>query len=646
MVEENKEAICEFRKKVEPEIAGTHLVSVNSHIKDFILEYCFLDVPPQYAVLIKGPWGSGKSWFVTRVIQDIRKKRGKELYVSLYGLTSFEAIEYEFFRQLHPVLSHKGMALTGRVLKGALRATLKIDLDNDGKSDGSISSTVPDVKLPEYLMQTSGLVLIFDDIERCSIKLSDLLGYINHFVEHQNYKVILVANETVLDADADYSHIKEKLVGKTFEIAQEIDSALDLFIHESEAESFFEPYRELIKTIHAQSLYGNLRHLRQAIMDFSRLERRLNSDVTDSSELMAHLLKIFLVFTIEIRHGGMTAADISSIPTGWLAYSLSTTNRKDGEPTKASITLDLLKKYESFDANDLLLGSVVWVDILTKSFLDAEEITSQLKRSRYLVSDSSPKWVRLWNFKKCTDAEFITLAQDVWHELEIAEFESVDILKHVVGLFIFFSRERLFNKPIKEIDDVAKSCVGRMRAAGRFDERRSLGFRENESALGLGYYSRDIDEFIAFCDYVSQQADEAYAGTLSSRSQELMSLLPDKPMEFSQELYHSNSNGSTFYNVPILSYIDPEAFANILCELTPESMYDATRFLVERYKFLADRESLITEQDWLLEVKNLLEQKVVSNQGRLSGFGLSNVLTHALTVALDRLDVFIKESGK
>lgn len=631
--------------KVEPKIADTPQVSANSHIRDFILEYCFCDVPPQYAVLIKGPWGSGKSWFVTRVIQDIRNKGGKELYVSLYGLTTFEAIEYEFFRQLHPVLSHKGMALTGRVLKGALRATLKIDLDGDGKSDGSISPSVPDVKLPEYLTQTSGLVLIFDDVERCSIKLPDLLGYINHFVEHQDYKVILVANEAVFDNDSKYAHIKEKLVGKTFEIAHEIDSALDHFIRESGAESFFEPHRELIKTTHAQSHYGNLRHLRQAIMDFSRLEKRLDSDVTDSSELMAHLLKIFLIFTIETRHGGMSATEISRIPSRWLAHRFSRTDGKDEEPTRESIMLDLLKKYESFDADDLLLDSVVWVDILAKSFIDAKEITSQLKRSRYLVSESSPNWVKLWNFQKYTDAEFTALAQDVWHELEAAEFESVDILKHVVGLFIFFSHNGLFNKQIREVDDAAKACVRRMRTAGRFDERSSPGFRENESALGLGFYSNDKDEFIAFCDYVSRQTDEAYVGTLSSRGQKLLTLLPDKPMEFSQALYHSNSDGSTFYNVPILTHIDPEAFVNVLCALTPDGMYDATRFLKERYKSHVTMESLLSEQHWLLAVKNILEQKLVSNRGTLSSFGLSNVLAHALQIALDSLDVFIKESN-
>lgn len=114
----------------------------NSHIRDFALEYCFSPVPPHYALLLKGPWGSGKTWFVERLIEEINKKDGRELYISLYGLNSFAAIEYEFYRKLHPVLSSKGMEIAGKVLKGALRTTLKIDLDMDGKNGLSVFRVV------------------------------------------------------------------------------------------------------------------------------------------------------------------------------------------------------------------------------------------------------------------------------------------------------------------------------------------------------------------------------------------------------------------------------------------------------------------------------------------------------------------------
>jgi hypothetical protein len=77
-------------------------------------------------------------------------------------------------------------------------------------------------------------VIVFDDVERCAIPICHLLGYINKFVEHGGFKVILVANENeILEREkADesnlnaYRRIKEKLIGKTFEIVPEIESAL------------------------------------------------------------------------------------------------------------------------------------------------------------------------------------------------------------------------------------------------------------------------------------------------------------------------------------------------------------------------------------------------------------------------------------
>ena len=74
---------------------------------------------------------------------------------------------------------------------------MKIDWDADGKADGNANIQIPNFK-PEDLLNTKDYILIFDDLERCSINIINLLGYINFFVEHQSYKVILIANEKEL----------------------------------------------------------------------------------------------------------------------------------------------------------------------------------------------------------------------------------------------------------------------------------------------------------------------------------------------------------------------------------------------------------------------------------------------------------------
>lgn len=106
---------------------------INKHIEDYLDYYCGLSYVPSYAVLLKGEWGVGKTWFIKKYCENLKSKKQKYLYVSLYGMTNFSEIGDEFFRQLHPLLSSKGMAITTQIFKGLLRGTLRIDLDGDKK---------------------------------------------------------------------------------------------------------------------------------------------------------------------------------------------------------------------------------------------------------------------------------------------------------------------------------------------------------------------------------------------------------------------------------------------------------------------------------------------------------------------------------
>lgn len=88
----------------------------NDHIEKFLDYYLALPSAPEYAVLLRGNWGCGKSWF----IRNYQKKRNdiNFLYVTLNGMTSIREIEESFFEQLHPILASKGMRIASKALKG------------------------------------------------------------------------------------------------------------------------------------------------------------------------------------------------------------------------------------------------------------------------------------------------------------------------------------------------------------------------------------------------------------------------------------------------------------------------------------------------------------------------------------------------
>jgi GTPase SAR1 family protein len=247
----------------------------NSHIEEYLDYYCELPQAPEFAVLLKGQWGSGKTWFIDKYSEKLVKDKQKCLYISLYGVTTFAEIEDQFFQQLHPVLSSKRMAITGKIFKGLLRLSLKIDLDGDSKEDASVSPQIPEINLPDYLKNTDQCILIFDDLERCKIDLGNILGYINSFVEHQGLKVIIIANETELlrmdntkrdelskqnnsDAPSGYRAIKEKLIGKTFEVSPDLYGSLEYFIgkvQEPELRKFLSITTKVIEDVYRKAEY-------------------------------------------------------------------------------------------------------------------------------------------------------------------------------------------------------------------------------------------------------------------------------------------------------------------------------------------------------------------------------------------------------
>jgi hypothetical protein len=171
-------------------------------IIDCIAEY-INDSKYNYAVLLDGEWGSGKTHFTKEVMIPYLDNKEKEknekdkeyipkknIYISLYGISSKDDIikqiwlqtipfkESSFLKRIKPY-SDKASTLAKTVLIGGL---------------SYFNVTLPKVDF-EKLVDLDKCVLFFDDIERCNMNINEILGYINNFVEHNGVKTIIIANE-------------------------------------------------------------------------------------------------------------------------------------------------------------------------------------------------------------------------------------------------------------------------------------------------------------------------------------------------------------------------------------------------------------------------------------------------------------------
>lgn len=621
----------------------------NLHIEEFLKYYYSFEQEPGYAVLLKGKWGTGKTWFINQTLNSLAQKNGKYLYVSLYGVTSFEEIEDEFFKQLHPLLSSKSMALTGKIAKGLLKATLKIDLDGDGKADGSVSAQAPELNLPDYLTNTSGFIIVFDDLERASINLESLLGYINHYVEHQGYKVIIVANEEEILAHQEqrddfklaYRRIKEKLVGKTFEINPDLSGALVNFISEVKSTGAQELYNKninLISEIYESSQYQNLRHLKQALWDFERFISFVSQEASSKDGLLDHLLKIFLILSFEIKSGSILPKDISNFKTAYYSGFFDRDLKKQEETPYQRVS----KKYKNVSLSDLLIEESIWIDFFDRGCCSEERVQESLEKSEYYRTEKTPDWVRLWHSMDLSDDEFSTALASVESDFFERKYSELGVVRHVTGIFLWLSKIGLMRKTRREILEFSCSYIDHLKEAGNLNSQVSNRprFREYESWGGLGFHEKESDEFKELNKYIDRLSEQAVIEDYPTAGDELINLISEDPNLFYRKVVLCNNSDNIYYEIPIFQYIDSEKFVEEFVSAIPNSRNTICYAFSERYKFDNFNASLLPELDWLRNVIRLLEEKRQLFEGKISGYQLQSYINTCFRPAAEALEKF------
>ncbi|NET55546.1 MAG: NTPase [Symploca sp. SIO2E6] len=636
--------------------------SINSHIEAYLDYYCGLSHPPEFAVLLKGQWGAGKTWFIKKYCEKLKKSNQKCLYVSLYGMTSFYEIEYAFFQQLHPVLSSKGMAITGKIFKGLLKGTLKIDLDSDGNNDGTLNVQIPEINLPEYLKNTDKSILIFDDLERCHIDLSSILGYINYFVEHQGLKVVIVANEDELINDTNYKAIKEKLIGKTFCMSLDLEDALKNFIKvlkDSAISDFLAANTELIQDLYNSAESQNLRILRQILLDFERIFNKLPDKAKNKPELLQDVLKLLIIFSIEIKRGKITPKDliklseefVSILTKNITSHKVLDSVTKDNNEQPTSLQT-ILRNYPRLNLHDPFPNQLWWTKFFDQGIIDTQELENSLSTSKYFEDENTPNWVKLWHFDDLTDDEFDTLLKKVESEYSERKVLKIEELKHMTGLFLKFSHLGLYKKTKEEILENSKSYIDHLKSNSpnefinnsklsfAYKSISSIGFRTYRS---LGFKGEDLAEFQEFCSYIDKNTESTTVEMMPSAAQDLLATMQSDVFKFremicSRKLQDRNVSEPIYSEIPILKQIKPAQFVDKLFCMNEKDKKYVIWALSDRYQLPFINEKLIEELEWLKSVRSLLHQEAINRKGKLSGYRLRALIEQNLNETIKNLE--------
>lgn len=180
-------------------------------------------------VALTGGWGEGKTYFWKEVIAP-RHKDAKPGYVSVFGAESMAVIrERVALAALQIDLSSESKIadaigkILGPIAKG-LRAFANVWGAPFGISDSLAIELLQNVRLKP------GWVLCIDDVERRSVELDTLLGYVSELRDKWRLKVVLIYNREPLDAEqnGDFRRYEEKVIDRSIPFALDFEQLVDL----------------------------------------------------------------------------------------------------------------------------------------------------------------------------------------------------------------------------------------------------------------------------------------------------------------------------------------------------------------------------------------------------------------------------------
>lgn len=613
----------------------------NSDIEKFLNQYINSKAHPGYGVLISGEWGVGKTHFLKTLINSISAPK-KILYISLYGMSKTSSIDEEFFKLLHPVLGSKASKIAGRIAKVALKATLKVDFDGDNKDDLNINLQIPSIDFNELNNLNDNLIIIFDDLERSNIEYHTLLGYINHLVEHEEVKVIIAGNESVVfESYSQYKSIKEKTIGKTFTISADYGSALDTFISNASSlavRDLLKERKSIMLDIFRASEHHNLRFLKQFLIEFELLLSSIPKYL-DSHEFIDSLLKQYLIYCIEYKCGNLQQHDFIDIDSNPF-----TTKKED---TKIDT---LRKKYYHLEDFKYILNATTWKNIVAYGLIDEPGIIKQVEESIFFTSSERklPAWRMLWESRLLSDSDFNFAIDSAMNTLKDKTSIEIGEILHIAGSFIRLIEAGIIDTTINELESIVKTALKEIIDKASYDfDTNSYNCGEDfmNSWQGHYYTNHEHPTLINLAKFASDSFENKKSLERESHATSLFSYLDSEPEKFIREIYFNPNSITTLNESPFLNHISAKNFIDKLTSLQPKTRSRLAAALSKRYAHGSAFRKLTEERDWLIDLNKETMLKIANTTSATKLF-LVEFSNNTIPNAVNQLDFAIAEISK
>lgn len=570
-----------------------------------ILDYIRSDYT-DYAVMLNGEWGSGKTHFWNNKIKkkiesmQLNGKRYTTIYMSLYGISNLEEISKKIFmettqlmdKNLRRFMNSKGQETIPEYAKTGIDMANFFGVTQNGNK----------LDYAEFFA-TDDKVLCFDDLERANVDVIDILGYINNFVEHDHIKTIIICNEKelatklkssnlemktfiatylldkqnelnksdkpmvekiqdkiehVFDKANDYERIKEKLIGETFEYAPKFDYIINgiLMRYENNPEliRFLRENTGIIISTFNRSGTRNLRILKHALNDFKKIYEMVNKSYPNTSNRVMQTMLIFTIaVSFEIKAGKITKEKFINIKDNEEYKSILVSSR---------ILMDNRQFYiKEFDQNyyynfksEYRFFKFIEYYVRTRIF-DMKLFKENMDTIRNTVdTENLPSYKRLLTeeYWKISDNEFEAVIEDIIEDVKEGKIKLIDMVK-IFAYFSYFSRKGLIKYDLKTLKSMFFNGMNMSSLTSEY----CSNIEEELGKIAIEEVEEDMEEILKHFHKLNDQLlDKMYR----EKAEEVMKCIPMKMEQFYEKF------DKECMKVPIFKYYDPfQLFQRISC---------------------------------------------------------------------------------
>ena len=531
---------------------------------------------------------------------QLNGKRYTTIYMSLYGISNLEEISKKIFIETTQLMDknlRKFMDANGQTTIPEYAKT-GIDMANFF----GVTQNGDKVDYGEFF-STDDKVLCFDDLERANVDVIDILGYINNFVEHDHIKTIIICNEKelstklkssnlemktfiatylldkqdelnnidkplvekiqekiehVFDKANDYERIKEKLIGETFEYAPKFDYIINgiLMRYESNPDliRFLRENTGLIISTFNKSGTRNLRILKHALNDFSKIYEMVNKSYPNTNHRVMQTMLIFTIaISFEIKAGKVTKDKFINIKDNEEYKSILVSSR---------ILMDNRQFYiKEFDNNyyynfksEYRFFKFIEYYVRTRIF-DMKLFKENMETIRNTVDiDNLPGYKRLLTeeYWKISDDQFDGVVNEIVVDVSAGKLSLIDTVK-IFAYFSYFSRKGLIEYDLKTLKNVFFNGMNVASLNSKYCENVD----EELGKIAIEEVAEDMEDILKHFNMLN---DQLYDKMFKEKADEIMKCIPMKMEQFYEKF------DKECMDVPIFKYYDPfQLFQRISC---------------------------------------------------------------------------------